>query len=59
MSQLPRPSGKRDKAEKVHAVVVTPETSPVLANHIAKESVKDKTIATAITTIQHGGWPIY
>ena len=57
LSRLPSPTGSRDKAEKVHAVVVTPDTSPVLATHIAKASVKDKTIATVITAVQHGQWP--
>ena len=36
MSHLPSPSGRRDKAKKVHTVVVTPENSPVLATQIAK-----------------------
>ena len=56
-SRLRSPTGSRDQAEKVHAVVVTPDTSPVLATHIAKASVKDKTIATVITAVQHGQWP--
>ena len=57
MSRLPSPTGSRDKAEKVHAMVETPDTSPVLATQIAKASVKDKTIATVITTVHHGHWP--
>ena len=57
MSHLPSSTGSRDKAEKVHAVVITPETSPVLATQIAKASARDKTIATVITAVQHGQWP--
>ena len=57
MSRIPNPTGKRDKAEKVHAVVVTPDTSPVLATQIAKASVKDKTIDTVLTAVQYGSWP--
>ena len=58
MSHLPSPTGSRAKAEKVHAVVITPDASHVLAILIAKASVKDKMIATIITAIQHGRWPI-
>jgi len=51
MSCLPSPTGSGHKAEEVHAVIVTPDTSPTLATQIAKASIRDKTIATIITAV--------
>ena len=47
---------KRDSAEKVHAVMAIDEL-PVTAAQVAKESSKDKHLATVLTSVQHGRWP--
>ena len=55
MSRLPSFS-KRDSAEKVH-VIVAIDDLPVTAAQVAKESSKDKHLASVLTSVQHGRWP--
>jgi len=57
MSRLPSPSVKYDSAERVHSIVMTKQL-PILASQIAKASERDKEIATVITAIRHGSWPL-
>ena len=57
MSRLPCRQCKRDGAEKIQAIFDPFGDLPVTADKIAKASVKDSDIATALTAVQHGSWP--
>lgn len=55
MSRLPSFS-RRDSAEKVHVIMAIDEL-PITAAQVAKETSRDKQLATVLTSVQHGRWP--